>query len=104
MIKNEYNGWYNYETWNCKLWLDNEYSTYQYMQEESKRIYDESEASEYSTKKENAVYNLSEFIKEYVEENTPEIPASMYSDLLNAAISEINFREIALAYMDDMSE
>ena len=27
MQKLEYNGWYNYETWNFKLWLDNEQET-----------------------------------------------------------------------------
>ena len=28
MQKLEYNGWYNYETWNLKLWLDNDQGTY----------------------------------------------------------------------------
>ena len=28
MTKQEYNGWTNYETWNYKLWLDNNQATY----------------------------------------------------------------------------
>ena len=28
MSDSTYNGWKNYETWNVKLWLDNEQGTY----------------------------------------------------------------------------
>jgi hypothetical protein len=28
----DYNGWKNYETWNLKLWLDNDQDTYHYWQ------------------------------------------------------------------------
>jgi hypothetical protein len=101
----KYNGWSNYETWNYKLWLDNDKGTYYYMQESAKAAYDEASQSEYSTKKENAIYNFAEFLKDYIEENNPlSDKASMYSDLLNAEISEINFREIAIAYMEDIDE
>ena len=33
MQKLEYNGWYNYETWNFKLWLDNDQRVYEWLQE-----------------------------------------------------------------------
>ena len=36
----KYNGWSNYETWNFKLWLDNEESVHNYIIGEIKKIKD----------------------------------------------------------------
>lgn len=87
MEHKEYNGWYNYETWNCKLWLDNDEANQELQQEWLKASL-------------NDVDTLEDIIENYIRENTPEVPG-MYADLLNAAISEINFREIAHAIIDD---
>ena len=38
MEKNEYNGWHNYETWNFKLWLDNDELTYFCINDYVKRL------------------------------------------------------------------
>ena len=32
-MDNKYNGWANYETWNFKLWLDNDEASYKRIQE-----------------------------------------------------------------------
>jgi hypothetical protein len=32
-MDNKYNGWANYETWNFKLWLDNDEASYKGIQE-----------------------------------------------------------------------
>ena len=38
MQKLKYKGWYNYETWNLKLWLDNDEDTYLIVQEKAKSL------------------------------------------------------------------
>ena len=91
MTKKEYNGWSNYETWNCKLWLDNDEWVHN-------DILSHAQHAKGYTNKEQAV---ADFIKDYVEGNVPKLDASMYLDMLNASISEINFQEIANAFLDE---
>ena len=88
-----YNGWTNYETWVTKLWMDNDQGSYNYFNELAKE------------NKENA-YNLSKVIKDHFEENNPlyELPSGPYHDLLNAALSEVNWREIAETLINDLNE
>lgn len=88
MNHEEYNGWYNYETWVCALWLQNDQGSCSYWEEMTNECKD--------------VYNLSQVIKDEIEENDPtNDQASMYADLMSAAISEINFNEIAHHFWDD---
>ena len=83
-----YNGWYNYETWVCALWLQNDQGSCSYWEEMTNECED--------------VYSLSQMIKDEIEEGDPtNDEASLYSDLMSAAISEINFNEIAHHFWDD---
>jgi len=91
-----YNGWKNYETWNVKLWLDNDSGSQSYWDERAREIAKESKKDKYSSKKQNAQYTLSEELKEYHEENNPLADqASTYSDLLGGALREVDWYEIA---------
>ena len=74
-------GWKNYETWCVALWLDNEYSLYQHFTWFAKC---------------HSLSDTSREIKEWMEEGNPlsEV-AGVYTDLLNAAISEVDYYEIA---------
>jgi len=85
-----YNGWTNYETWNVSLWLDEE--DYMHCVPFEMREY-----------KDNA-YGLSKVIEDYVEEMRPEMPPSMFCDLLGAALSEVNWIEIAEHYLSDLED
>lgn len=100
-----YNGWSNYETWAVKLWLDNEEGSYRYMQERSAEVLaehtEDGKADDDSFKS-----DFAEFLKNYHEEAAEElkIPASVFSDLISAALSEVDWYEIAAAYLGDAKE
>ena len=102
MTNNKYNGWTNYETWNCKLWLDNDEATYNRVINHIDFLLVSSD--ENLTKEENcdqAINSLTSFLSDMVLNEQPELEASMYSDMLNASLREINFYEIAESYLDD---
>lgn len=100
-MKNDtYNGWTNYETWNVKLWMDNDPSACRYYAELVKEAWASARASEFMTRRQQAIYDLSLRLKDEFEDGAPELSGS-YADLLNAALSEINWNEIARALFDD---
>ena len=90
MTKQEYNGWTNYETWNYKLWLDNNQPTY--------------DAVRTLAKKHNDAFDLSIELSKVAHDNAPLLEASFYSDVLNASIREVNFFEIAESYLEEIKE
>ena len=100
MSDTTYNGWTNYETWNVKLWLDNEQSTYYDVTRHASDVYTEAMDMEEAPD----AYDLAAWLKDYVTDMAPELPASMFSDLLNAALSEVNWQEIAEVYLSDAKE
>ena len=79
-----YNGWKNYETWNVALWIDSEEGSYNERRELARSA--------------RSVGEYAQTLKEWVEEMAPDLGASMFSDLLNAALSEVDWREIAEAW------
>jgi len=91
MSNKTYNGWTNYETWLIKLWFDNDGTTQYFAEiaEENDFIDD--------------AYDLSKYIREYLDENQPEI-TGLWADLINAGISAANLEEIAESIMEDYVE
>lgn len=77
--KRLYNGWTNYNTWLVNLWLDNDGSKDYWR-----------EVAEETTL---TPQGLAEAIQESIEENIPE--SGLFADLLNAAMQEVNWLEIA---------
>lgn len=100
-----YNGWTNYETWCVALWMDNERAQYEYYQELAKDTWDAAEATPYSTREQNAKYTLADVLKDQIEDTAPaENDGTVFADLLNAALSEVNWHEIADHYLADLKE
>jgi hypothetical protein len=94
-----YNGWTNYETWCVGLWADSDY-----IAEQSREIYSyATPSSEWDTKRDAATRSVADWLKEWHEELMPEIEG-LYSDMLNAAFSEVNWYEIAEHYISDIVE
>ena len=103
-----YNGWKNYETWAVKLWMENDESDYEYWKDVTKSQWNNTQKTTYGTRKENAINNLADYIKEWVIDNNPmnqfDNQASMYHDLMNVALSEIDFYEIAESLLEEYKE
>ncbi len=108
MQKLEYNGWYNYETWNLKLWLDNDQGTYNMVQDKAKSLikkYEGDHIEDAATelkKFSKAEFAFADWLEVYTFNNLPELKPSFYSDVLNASIREVNFQEIAKHIFDDI--
>ena len=101
-----YNGYTNYETWNVALWLNNEYGDYQYWTARVNELKEERNNPDFShrywTAKEYAKFTLADEIKEYVEDGNPLADnASMFSDLLGAALSSVDWNEVAEGFLED---
>jgi len=87
-----YNGWANYETWAVKLWLDNDEGLYNMQREMAEAVNRDK-------------YELARAVKDFIEENNPLADtADLYTDLLNAAIGEADYYEIAEAILEDTAE
>ena len=97
-----YNGWSNYETWLCNMWFnDFDFTDMMDMFDKCEDNCDVLEIIENYIK---------EHVEEYVEyslgDNSVAIsPGDQHGfihDMLNAAISEIDWRDIAEHYVDDV--
>jgi hypothetical protein len=88
-----YQGWKNYETWCVALWIDNEEGLYH-------EVCDMVHSMRFKE-----MYEIADTLKDYIEEMNPlSGDASMWSDLLGAALSEVDWIEIAEHYKDDEEE
>lgn len=97
-----YNGWTNYETWVVALWLDNDEPTYRHWRERADEWRNADTTSDYWTQEESARFNLADELRESVNESNPLADdANMYTDLLGAALSEVDWQEIAEHMLDE---
>lgn len=104
MTDTTYNGWTNYETWAVNLWLDNDQGSQEYWREIAEEIYRDSAPRNSLTRRDVATYDLADRLKSEVADNAPDLGASLYSDLLGAALSEANYDEIARHMIDDVAD
>jgi hypothetical protein len=90
-----YNGWTNYPTWCVNLWLSNDEGLYSY-------------ACELATGKtgmENARVELADDLRDWVrDELAPDLSASFAADLLGYALDQVNWNEIADAWIEQVEE
>ena len=98
----KYNGWTNYETWNVKLWLDNDGTVENIFKDQAQTFYNEALED---NRRNRAIYILADSIKDFVEDENPLIDqANMFADMLNAALRNVNWFEIAESIFDDYVE
>ena len=102
-----YNGWTNYETWVTKLWMDSDESSQRYWADVVASTFESVDPDHPNphvaciTRSDQARYNLADLLKEWHEEQTPTI-SGVFADLLNAALSEVNWREIAGSLLESI--
>lgn len=95
----KYNGWTNYATWCVHLHLTNEEGDAAYWEERAADCY-----GHCFGQPSDATYRLSGELKEsYTEVNRPEL-AGCYADLLGSVLSDVNWIEIAQAFIDNVIE
>lgn len=99
----KYNGWTNYETWNVKLWMDNDEGSYQHYGELAQEAYDQAIAGD-------AYIKLADVLKDEYETASADWleesgkSATVWADLLHAALSEVNWTEIAANLLEDVDK
>ncbi len=102
MTTKEYNGWTNYETWLVKLWMDNYQGSHEYWREMAEETF--------KVDGQNAKLSLADILKDQHEEHYLEVlrhakqECSWMSDMLGAAMSEVNWHEIAESLLNDHVE
>jgi hypothetical protein len=107
-----YNGWTNYETWAVNLWMGNDQGSYSYYNELAESTWKAARArpSTLMTRKECAARDLSDLLKDEFEEGKDnlleqaKLTSSVWADLLGAALSEVDWHEIANALLEDFEE
>lgn len=94
MTESGYNGWTNYETWCVNLWLSNDEALYNLVTELVADFEDEA-----------PMHEIADAVKDFVEEleDVTQVRerASFVSDLLGAALSEVDWYEIAEVWVSD---
>jgi hypothetical protein len=108
-----YNGWTNYETWAVNLWIDNEQATQEYWLEAAGDAWEMAGPGDPNqfipTREGNAVAMLADRLKDEHDDDSvhPVLAAAngtVYADLLNAALSAVNWHEIAVSLLEEYRE
>lgn len=84
----KYNGWNNFETWCVALWINNEKGSH----EMARAMVEDAES----------IGEAAQALQDWIEEENPlRDLASLYADLLNAALRQVDYYEIAESFKDE---
>ena len=102
MTESGYQGWKNYETWAVNLWLQNDEGTYQYWLGSASDAWEQAEADRTFSRMENAREALYMQLRNELLEAADEAVDSgtLWADLLGAALGDVEWLEIADAFLE----
>ncbi len=103
MTSKNYNGWTNYETWLVALWMDNERGTYVDRCDAIEDIWEHQTDPDHSPtdRSDAARLLLADWLKDYVERMVPDGLPGFIGDLVNSALSECDYDEIADSWLSE---
>jgi hypothetical protein len=105
-----HNGWANYPTWCVNLWLSNDEGLYHATTElVAATVAEPPHTSEYWNSAETARYNVADALEEFVTSDIDDgglMPTldGFPSDLLGYALGEVNWHELADAWIESAAE
>lgn len=104
-----YNGWSSRATWLVNLWIDNDPGDYEYWRDRAREVCEDPEVVaryEWETDKQAAIHalagELEDRIDAYIHEQTGDW--GMITDLMSVALAEVDWREIAEHWVEDVWE
>lgn len=104
-MSEDYNGYTNYETWAVALHIDNDQYFSDLINTQVKEICENATGNEILSVEVSARYDVSQFLKEQIQEfmGIDDMENGLALDLLNAAISQIDWYDLARHYMQEIT-
>jgi hypothetical protein len=117
-----YQGWKNYETWAVHLWISNDQGTHEAYDEAAEDFYAEAVRDQLKSYEfdpgddprkqidrkgatEEAAHQLAERLKDDLDDSAElprQLDGTVYADLLNAALGEVDWHEVAESYVENI--
>lgn len=104
-----YHGWKNYETWAVHLWISNDQGTHERYLDEADEQYRDAILADLDGDREQWTEAAARALAEVMEDDIDNDDAcpvlagsSVYTDLLRAALAEVDWFEVAAAYVEDI--
>jgi hypothetical protein len=91
------NGWSNFQTWVVNLWISNEQGSYLHWRNRTKALLAESATED---ERLSALARLADEIRDAIHEECAITKPNLAADLMNAALAEVEWHEIAQDLLD----
>src|SRR5690606_16329293 len=101
------NGFTNYETWCVYLWMSNDAVSYEYFRDLAVEARNDSTSArvQHITREEAEQIALAQTLRDEFADNSPLANTrTVYADLLNAALAEVNWYELAATLLSETPE